>query len=574
MTDTSIPRRIVYLLACVLPVWAMVALYTGGVGGRLGPLRLSSREPWRPLLTGVAIAAWYVWRYRYALRDADGRWLMRHMERAVPWALASVVVLGLYVGIRYGSFAAAGSDSYGYVSQARLWMSGTLRVEQPWVTEFSWPNREWMFAPLGYRPYGSDGTIVPTYPPGLSMMMALCQALLGANGPFYIVPVAGALLLWVTYALGRDVTGSRGLGVVASALLLASPVFLAHVMWPMSDVPAAAGWALVCLLLLKGGGVRHAAAAGCVAGLTLLIRPNLFPLALMPLALWRPLDRHQEALIRYATGLAPGLLAIFGLNVLLYGAPLTFGYGRIFESYSVVTLPANVRNYATWLVQTETLLIALAAVPFLVRGVFRTGGSVVSPRACLGAVMALTFVSYVFYAPFDHWYYLRFLLPAYPALLVSLAASLGWLCSKLPMEARAPVGAIVCAIVMGTGIQVGRTTGIFTSADYERRHIRAAAAVASETPENAVVLAVQHSGSVRYYAHRVTLRYDWLADDQLDVAVHDLALTGRPAFVLVDNWEEKEFKTRFAPANRLGGLDWAPIERIAGPPEVRLYQLR
>jgi hypothetical protein len=34
----------------------------------------------------------------------------------------------MYVGIRYGSFAAAGSDSYGYVSQARLWIAGPPEV--------------------------------------------------------------------------------------------------------------------------------------------------------------------------------------------------------------------------------------------------------------------------------------------------------------------------------------------------------------------------------------------------------------------------------------------------------------
>jgi len=104
--------------------------------------------------------------------------------------------------------------------------------------------------------------------------------------------------------------------------------------------------------------------------------------------------------------------------------------------------------------------------------------------------------------------------------------------------------------------------------------VRAAAEVASRTPDNAVVLSVQHSGSVRYYAHRTTLRYDWLPADDLDAAVHDLAAKGHPAFLVVDDWEQKEFQTRFSPTNRLGRLDWAPIARVSSLPAVLIFQLQ
>ena len=126
-----------------------------------------------PFIIGLALAGWYVWKYSRAERDDDGRWLQRWAARALPFTVPLVVLLALYLGIHYGSFAAAGSDSYGYLSQARLWLSGIPRVEQPWVQDFSWPNREWVFSPLGYRPFSPDGTIVPTYPAGLPMLMAV-----------------------------------------------------------------------------------------------------------------------------------------------------------------------------------------------------------------------------------------------------------------------------------------------------------------------------------------------------------------------------------------------------------------
>ena len=567
-------RRLLYVLACILPVWAVVAYFTGGVGWSIGPVRLSSRQPFRPFLIGVLLFGWYVWRYPRNQREEDGRWMLRALEPAIPVAVAVACLVGLYVGLRYGSFAAAGSDSYGYVSQARLWLDGTLRLAQPWVEQFSWPDREWMFAPLGYRPYGTDGTIVPTYPPGLSMLMALFSAVFGENGPFFVAPACGAAMVWLTYALGREATGSRHTGVIAAVFLAASPAFLNHVMAPMSDVPAAAGWALVALLLLKGGGRRYMSLAGWVAGLTLLVRPNLFLLALLPAVLWRPWEKTQDALIRYAIGLAPSLFAIMALNVYLYGGPLTSGYGALLESYGFAALPANVRNYLAWLVMTQTPLVFLASIPLFARGALRGGTDAVSPRICLSTLLALTFLSYAFYSPFDHWFYLRFLLPGYPALFVLLAAAIVWIAAKAPIEARLSVAALICTLIVGSGVKVARDTGIFNSAEYERRHIRAAAALASLAPANAMVLAVQHSGSVRYYANRITLRYDWLKEDQLDTAVRDMLAAGFQPFILIDDWEADEFRRRFSASSRLGKLDWEPVARVAGQPEVRIYELK
>jgi len=334
----------------------------------------------------------------------------------------------------------------------------------------------------------------------------------------------------------------------------------------MSDVPAAAGWTLVAVLVLK----PRMLAAGIVAGLALLIRPNLVLLALVPVF---AVQRRREPLIRYATGLVPGLLAIMIINALLYGGPLTTGYASLFELYEFASLPMNLRNYIAWIVQTQTPLILLALVPLFVRGALRQGEAGVSPRACLAAIVGLTFLSYLFYGTFDHWFYLRFLLPAYPALFVLVAAAMRWLALTLPVEARVPAVAIVCAAMIPFGVNVGRREGIFGVAASEQRYIRAADEIASRTPADAVVLSVQHSGSVRYYASRVTLRYDWLQDGALDTALRDLAAQGRRAYLVVDDWEEQEFRARFAPGNRAGQLG-PPIARVPGSTEVRIFELQ
>src|SRR5687768_14793034 len=54
MVEAPFVRRVLYLLAALLPVWTVIAFFTGGVGWMLGPIRLSSRQPLRPLLIGLA----------------------------------------------------------------------------------------------------------------------------------------------------------------------------------------------------------------------------------------------------------------------------------------------------------------------------------------------------------------------------------------------------------------------------------------------------------------------------------------------------------------------------------------
>ena len=56
---------------------------------------------------------------------------------------------------------------------------------------------------------------------------------------------------------------------------------------------------------------------------------------------------------------------------------------------------------------------------------------------------------------------------------------------------------------------------------------------------------MQHSGSLRYYAGRLTLRYDQLDPDWLDRGVDWLRARGIASYALLDEWEVPEFRRRF-----------------------------
>ena len=106
--------------------------------------------------------------------------------------VAATLATGV-LGLWKGAFVAGGTDAYGYVSQANLIAHGSLRIEQQFVRTMPWPFADWSFAPPGYRPATTRGFIVPTYPAGVPIVMALFQRLAGARAVFYVVPLLGAL---------------------------------------------------------------------------------------------------------------------------------------------------------------------------------------------------------------------------------------------------------------------------------------------------------------------------------------------------------------------------------------------
>jgi hypothetical protein len=111
------------------------------------------------------------------------------------------------------------------------------------------------------------------------------------------------------------------------------------------------------------------------------------------------------------------------------------------------------------------------------------------------------------------------------------------------------------------------------SRPYEQRHVRAANEVASRTPPEAIVLSVQHSGSVRYYANRTTLRYDWLEESALDGVLRDLAAKGRRAYLVVDDWEEKRIPRSLLAGQPRRAPGLAPIARVPGKPGSAHFRL-
>jgi hypothetical protein len=169
---------------------------------------------------------------------------------------------------------------------------------------------------------------------------------------------------------------------------------------------------------------------------------------------------------------------------------------------------------------------------------------------------------------FNAWWYLRFLLPAYPALLVLLAVAVNTL-----FEDRLPrwrvVEAVVIAAMASFMVRVAVDRGTFGLLNFERRFRLAGEYVAARLPANAAVITGQESGSVRFYSGRLTLFWRELPDDRLDSALIFLRAQGYRPYLLLEQWEQADFVQKFGSSSRAGELSWPPIVDINH--EVRIH---
>jgi hypothetical protein len=575
-------RDAVRVALCVIvvaaTVWAVAAAFGATFSYRLGPVRATSRDPFRPLLLAAIAAGLYVLLFGVAAAREELERLARIPAPVLRWAPVFLVLLTLGLGLRWSTYAAAGSDSYGYVSQADLWLNGHLRVAQPWSAPFEWPNADWTFSPLGYRPGPEPHTIVPTYAAGVPMMMALAKAVVGPIGVYLVVPVLGALSVWFTYRIGKRLAGDLE-GTVAAALVATSPAVLFSLMFPMSDIAAMAFWTLAAFIAL---GRRRIVLvlAGLASSMAIIIRPNLVPvagaIALLLVFRRRPGRFAFRSILAdlavFATGLAPGIVGVAALNAHLYGSPFASGYGNAPSLFALGMGTVNARHYAAWLWQTQPAAVVLAGLGLILTGGFRPRhgdeGPRVPPKLVVVAMIGAVLLCYLFYLAFDDWWYLRFLLPAFPFVMVAAAAGLARLARFAPEPWRPAIIVFVLVAIVASQSRTAINRGAYDLQAGEYHYITAARAVDARVPANAMVICMQHSGSLRYYGHRPTLRWDWLPPDWLDRAVASLEAHGYRPYLLLEDWEVPRFRARFAGSAVARLLD-RPIAVVS--PGVALY---
>jgi len=544
------------LTAAAAAAWSAMVWTTGGFSADVAGLHISARDAWRPLaLAGLAAIGAIAIPGMGAARNALARLIAFITPRRAAGMLAIAVVAA---GLGWNSWTASGADSFAYISQAALWRAGQLQIPVTLAPDAPWPEHVRTFAPFGYRP-APAGTpqLVPITAPGVPIAMAVLQRIGGYRLAFLVTPIAGGLLVLCTFGIGRRVHSDRA-GAIAALLVASSPALLYMLMWPMSDVPAAACAAAMTWLVLAGT-PRTSLLAGLAAAVGMLTRTNLVTIAAAALV-WLAFRNRRHALL-FVAGLAPGAFVIAALNVHWFGAVLASGYGSAEHLLAISRVPVNAWRFALWLLETSPVIwIGVAEMTSGV--VFFTSRRKILPTSSSAMTLFLLTAAgavsvYLLYDTHEEWWYLRFLLPAWPALFVPAAVAL----TELAGRNRASAVAAAAIIVLSTagGVVVARERGVFSVGEGERRYVSVARLVDQATEPDAVIITSQHAGTVWFYANRTTIRYDVLDPLWLDRAVRWLADRGRHPYILLEDWEHPLFEARFKSANRMGDLSYSPM---------------
>jgi len=505
---------------------AALAAWTDGLRGELFGVTVGVRDPLRPHALAVLLLAarWFIARRRESPSTV--------LAVAVPRVIAgAVLVAGALGWIHYLSPYLGGADSYGYVSAGERIRSGALVQREALAHLIPDPDAA---IPLGYVGVaGTPGLSVPAYPLGLPALMALAS-LVGERAPFFVPLVSAVVLVavccWLVYRWTRDPT----VAIAAAAAVAVHPVVFAFAIQPMSDVTAAM-WFLVAAALLLDARPLFAAAGGAAAGMAVLTRPAQLPACAALILL--PFVAGPKRVIRaaaFASALAVGVAVQLGLQWDLYGRPLGNAYGSPADLFGVRFVRANAVSYAHWGFLMHGPIWIVGVIVALARSREKTARAT-ALAAAIGAALP-----YAFYRTYDHWETQRFILP----LLVvgTMLAVIGLMSGarRLLGDRAGTWAALFLTIALAwSWARWLEREQVLDLARAQERFAQAGRLVVRVTPDDAVILASLHSGSLRYYAHRPTIDWGKIPPGHFETTVAALQRAERPVFLLIDGEDER-----------------------------------
>jgi hypothetical protein len=456
--------------------------------------------------------------------------------RFAPRDSLSVAAIGVLL-VAYAFFifsniveVAGGADSSGYLNEAKLLARGD--VEEPIGDVFEKFHLEEAlnvaFMPLGYT-LSPPRMIKPTYPPGLPIhMMLFAKAGGWKHAPFWVAPIASLFAIALIALLAKLIFDSWAYALAAALALASCAVFVYHAIQPLSDVVVTA-WSIAAILfaLRSRDGNRWLAAAAAIAlGISAWVRPTN---AILGIAFLAALGFRKRTFIPAAIAGALVIAPLLAWNNALYGGPFKSGYGPLEELFAWSYFPIRFVHYLKWTGAQLSPFALIGAVWSLIR----------ARRDATHRMLALWwwpfFIFYCFYGPYETWWYTRFLLPAYPALIISTLLAARELDRRI-----AP--AVVTAAMVACSISVASHFQILETQYAESIYPLAVRWSEADLPDDALVIGTQLSGARKYYRNRLMCRWEMLDADR--VARLERAIPPDRWYAVLFGFEVDEVKSR------------------------------
>jgi hypothetical protein len=472
------------------------------------------------------------------------------------WLALLIIACAAYAALlawRMGAHA-GGSDSSGYLNQAKLLRAGKIHTDTRALPELPAPVLSaYAYLPLGFSPAdpGDPSRMVANYPIGLPLLIAAASVVCGWNLAPPLVMLAHALAgLGLIYALARDFTLGRPTALATAVLLALGPLYFFTSLQVFSDLPALV-WTTAAVYCARQSHRRiiWAWAAGAALGLAVLIRPTN-ALAIVPVAIaLGSSPRRWCALL--AAGV-PAAALFLSYNAIAYGHPLRSGYGPIWEAFDLRHLVPNLAHCATWLPVLLTPLVALALLlPWL--------KSVVLRDRWLLAGWFGSFLGFYLFYPYTRqaWWGLRFLLPAFPAVIVAAMlvadkAITSFASTPAKLRWAGALGGLSVVWLVTWNIQLKS----LAPGQQERVYVDACAWARTHLPPHAIVFAFQTTGAVYYYTDFTTVSWQFASPADLATIERTAHANNRPIYAMLFPHEEPRLLREIFP----GG--WQPVGAV------------
>jgi hypothetical protein len=492
----------------------------------------------------------------------------RFVWRFIAIAAALGLLIYGYVLASRASYAVGGSDSSGYAQIARSILNGEIvrRVTGPDLLGLS-NDFDRIFMPLAYDPGPRPGTMTPGYPVGFPMLMAL-GALIGGweHGPFLVTPIVGLLSLLLIYLVGLELGLTRGFSIAGAIMLAASPTFIHYSLQPMSDA-VAMFWSLAAILAaLRSRKLEGwALLAGAAFGMAFLTRPSSI-LLLIPLLF--SLRLKFKSILFFILGGLPLAAIFFTYNIITHSHPLVTGYWANGVQNLVTTTGFTDRFnfYSYW------IKVTMSPLPLLGWLVVAADRKVEwRNRAMLVSWFGAFFLFYSCYYYERAWWYTRFLLPAYPAMILGalLVARdvVGLLGKSISEINRARLRWIVLAILLGVTLSHENRNikrfDLFNFGPHEIVHYTSCRWADQAIPDHSLVVSMQMSGSLGFYTQRPIVRWDWLDPVNWPTVKKHAAERGYRWYALLMPFEIEEAQKKMSGRwTKVGMLDQVSLWQI------------
>ena len=412
------------------------------------------------------------------------------VQAALVALLGGVVVYALaHVVFPYHT---SNHDEAVYLQQAAMLLEGKLFLRPP----VDGPFRPWFFVE-------SSRGLYSKYTPPTAAMFAVGKLL---GGYRIALALIGTGSLLGTYHTVREAFDART-GVVATVLMLASPLFVVEASIFLSYVPAMfwnLTFAASYLHADRTGSRRSGALAGLAVGIAFFTRPYTAVLFATPFilhALWSLRERTRPVVERVSLTAAFGLVGVaaaLGYNAVMTGDPLVFpyqafapldglGFGyREIAGYSRTFTPAlSLRANAEvlWLFATEWVVAGPLGIAAALVGLWtvRRRGFDDRQRAVAGIGLSIPLGNLLFWGNlnilgeladpadglvsfFGPYYHTDLLVPVVAFGAVGLLSTVEWGRETLPDHVSAPrAGPAVTALLL-VGATVGAGVAVATVA--------------------------------------------------------------------------------------------------------------